>query len=229
MPSSAWKKKTKNKKQKKKKNTTWIQKTKITNVLVEQELEFEKISKLEALNISWLYVSWSSLYINPEEISNDDYAAEQIHRIIGWEKAELKRYIRKRDLRYIPIYNKISISLSEEIKTYLDEERDAIKKWILSLEKAFWKSIILSPNPYRLFPEKEIGSQIMWFTDSSWEGHYWLEWEFNTLLRWQKSHIISKKDIKNKKIGIYSILVIISFILFLISYENSYTFYITLG
>lgn len=175
-----------------------LQKTKVTSVLVEQELEFETITKLEALNISWLYVSWNALYINPEEITNDDYAAEQIYRIIDWEKAELKHYIRKRALRYIPIYNKLSISLSEEIKKYLEEERDAIKKGILSSDKSFWKSIILSPNPYRLFPEKEIASQIIWFTDSSWNWHYWIEWNFNNLLRWQKSHIISKKDINGR-------------------------------
>jgi hypothetical protein len=36
--------------------------------------------------------------------------------------------LRKRDLRYIPIINKLSIHVSEYLKNYLEEEKQALKK-----------------------------------------------------------------------------------------------------
>ena len=175
-----------------------LKKTRVSSVLVEQELDNEKAVLIQKLLLPWVYVSWNALYVNPEEIVDDDFVAHQIHSIIWWTKAELKHYIRKRDLRYIPIYNKLSIYLSEEIKKYLSEEKDALKRWIISDDRAFWKSVILTPRPNRFFPEWNLASQLIWFTDSSWNWQYWLEWEFNTLLKWQKSHIISKKDINGR-------------------------------
>ncbi len=172
-----------------------LSKSKVTSVLVESELDNEKIARVENLKLPWIYIVWQALYVNPEEIVDEDMVATQIHNIIWWNKWVFKNYIRKRDLRYIPIFNKLSISISEEIKKYLDEEKDAIKKWLLSKDKSIGSFIILESNPHRLFPEKSLASQVVWFTDSTWNGHYWIEWEFNSLLRWQKSHIISKKDI----------------------------------
>jgi hypothetical protein len=36
--------------------------------------------------------------------------------------------LRKRDLRYVPIINKLSIHVSEYLKNYLEEEKQALKK-----------------------------------------------------------------------------------------------------
>jgi len=182
-----------------------IQRTKVRSVLVEKELDSEKITLIESYKFKWVYISWNALYINPEEIINTDLVSEKISKIIWWNIADFKHYIRKRDLRYIPIYNKISITISEEIKKYLSEEKYAIKKWILNKSKSFWWFIILKPNPHRFYPENNIASQIVWFTDSAWNWHYWIEWEFNLTLRWQKSFVKSKKDINGRVIDPFSL------------------------
>jgi len=182
-----------------------LQKVKVKSVLVEKELDSEKITEIEKFKFKWVYISWNAFYVNPEEIQNIDLVSEKLYKIIWWDKAVFKKYIRKRKLKYISIYNKISISISEEIKKYLSEEKDAIKKWILDISKSFWKFIILSPNPQRFFPEKRLASQIIWFTDSIWNWHYWIEWEFNNLLKWQKSFIYSRKDINGRVIDPFNI------------------------
>jgi hypothetical protein len=40
----------------------------------------------------------------------------------------MKYLIRKRELRYVPVINKVSIGVSEYVKNYLDEEKQALKK-----------------------------------------------------------------------------------------------------
>jgi hypothetical protein len=45
-----------------------------------------------------------------------------------YDNTELQGLLKKRIVRYIPIVNKLNISLSDEIKKYIEEEKDAMKK-----------------------------------------------------------------------------------------------------
>jgi hypothetical protein len=44
------------------------------------------------------------------------------------DNEDLEYMMRKRKIRYIQILSKLSISVSEYVKTFLDEEKIAIKK-----------------------------------------------------------------------------------------------------
>ncbi|MDR1987426.1 MAG: hypothetical protein LBQ24_01305 [Candidatus Peribacteria bacterium] len=44
------------------------------------------------------------------------------------DEEDLKNLTRKRDLRYVPIMNKLSIESSDYISNYITEEKDAISK-----------------------------------------------------------------------------------------------------
>jgi hypothetical protein len=68
------------------------------------------------------------LYVNPEEIVSISSAAEQLSSVIDMSKADLEYLFRKRELRYIPIINKISIHVSEFLKSYLADEKSALNK-----------------------------------------------------------------------------------------------------
>jgi hypothetical protein len=51
-----------------------------------------------------------------------------LHPYLNKDVLELEKYLIKRKIRYVPIINKLNISLSEEIEDYIKEENDARKK-----------------------------------------------------------------------------------------------------
>lgn len=175
-----------------------LAKTKVTSVLLAEEIDNEKIISLSNLNMRWVYPNGNVLYVNPEEISDEVYVASKISSIIWIEEETVKKLIKKRELRYIPIINRISISLSDEVKKFINEENEAIKKWVLDEDKSIGGFIILDAHPSRFYPEKQVASQIVWFVDSEWVGHYWLEWYFNDLLKGKNEERVSKKDIMGR-------------------------------
>jgi|GEM_PF-1079857 hypothetical protein len=74
---------------------------------------------------------------------------------------ELKQMTKKRELRYMPIINKLSIDSSEKVKDTIREQNEAISKSILSEESSISRFFILTENPSRYYPENSVGSQII--------------------------------------------------------------------
>lgn len=177
------------------KNSSDVNRTKVTSVLLKSDLTNEESFELERLNLAWVYVNSERLYVNPEEVVQDDFVASQIQSVIGWEEENIKNLIRKRDLRYIVILRKLSISTSEYVKDELEEETQALKKWFLDEEQSIWNFIILTPNPQRFYPESNMASTVLWFVNSVWEWKYWIEWYYNNILKWKQSENYAKKDI----------------------------------
>lgn len=174
-----------------------LSQTKVTSVLLETGLGEAAITRLKWLNIVWVYPNdnWN-VYVNPEEINSPENVALELSQVLSTPEPRILHLIRKRDKRYTSILSKLSIDSSEEIKDYIKDEREAIKRGILDNEKWISNFIILEPYPQRYYPEKGIASQVTWFTDNSWVGHYWLEWYFDDILKWNDWYIISRKDIK---------------------------------
>ena len=175
-----------------------LSQTKVTSVLLEEWLDNERTSKISSLKLPWVYIVSNNLYVNPEEIIDDNFTSLKLYSVIWGNKEQIKKSLRKRTLRYIPIINKVSISVSDEIKTYISDEIKAIKQWVLTTQNSIWNFIIISSNPHRFYPENNLASQVLWFVDSEWKGHYGIEWYFNDLLRWSDSEIYSKKDINGR-------------------------------
>jgi len=169
--------------------------TKVNSVLIDKELSNEQITWVISLWIQWIYPTWSYIYANPEEISNPSLVADRLSSIIGMQKEDLAHLFRKRDLRYVPVINKLSIHISEFLKNYINDEKSAINKWILDVKKSINKFIILTPNPNRFYPENELAAQVIGFVDSEWVWHYWIEGQFNSILKWNNWKIVSRKDI----------------------------------
>lgn len=171
-----------------------IYQEKVTSVFVNLELTEEKINRVNNSNLKWVYVVNDYLYLNPEEIKWNKYTIDILTDILWYKKEDVESLVRQRNLRYVQILKKISISSWEKIKLYLEEESIAIKKWILNKENSIWNFIILEPNPHRYYPENNLAAQVIWFVDNEWVGHYWIEWYFDEILQWNSWKIVSRKD-----------------------------------
>jgi cell division protein FtsI/penicillin-binding protein 2 len=83
------------------------------------------------------------------------------------EAEELKNLTKKRNLKYIPIINRLSIEHSDYIQSYIKEERDAVSKGVLAKGDSINSFFILTPTPNRYYPEGNLASQIIGFVDNS--------------------------------------------------------------
>jgi len=175
--------------------------TKVTSVLLEQNLDEDTQNKIKNLWLQWVYVKDWKVYVNPEEVIDRDLTAQKLSLYLNIPEPRIKYLIRKRVKRYIPIINKLSIDSYEKLKSYLKSEREALKRWILQEENSIVNFIILTPYPQRYYPERNLAAQVIWFVDNSWVGHYWLEGYFNKILKWNDGYIIAKKDIKWRTIN----------------------------
>lgn len=177
-----------------------ISRTKVTSVLLRDNLTNEQAFEIEKLNIAGLYLNGSNLFVNPEEVVDDAFVANRLSLILGDEEGALKHAIRKRTLRYLSILSKLSIGTSEYVKTKMDEERQAFSRWFLKREDMFSHFIILSSNQHRYYPENGMAATVLWFVDNSWEGRYGIEGYYNHILKWKVGETYAKKDIMGRLI-----------------------------
>ena len=168
----------------------------ITSVIITRELEQKQIEELKKINLKGIYVFNKALYADPTQISNKDFTAEKLSKIIDFPKENLLHYFKLREKKYILLLKKLSIETSSEIQEVLKNEKEAYKKWYTKLENTIYRFIQLDPNPHRYYPENKTAAQVLGFVDKEGIGHYWIEWYYNELLKWEASEIIIKKDIK---------------------------------
>ncbi len=183
-----------------------VSKENITSVLLKEETTEEEQDQIERLTFSWIYINqWWSLYVNPEEISDPDSVAQALSSILWWDVETMKKSIRKRKVRYLPIIKKLSILWYEDVKEYIEEERKGIKLWTVKQEDQIYKFLILEPHADRFYPEKKLWSQIAWFLDNKLNGHYWVEWYYDSLLKWSSGKTIMIRDSRGRPIDPFSI------------------------
>jgi cell division protein FtsI/penicillin-binding protein 2 len=159
-------------------------------------LEKDAIEKILDLHYKWIYINNWNLYVNPEEIENRKILARKIAKIISFPEETVFYLIRKRKIKYIHILSKLSIDESSKLENFLKDERVSLGKWYIKEKEAISTFIILIPHHHRFYPENRIWSQIIWFVDKQWEWHYWVEWYYNEILKWEAWEIVSRKDIK---------------------------------
>jgi stage V sporulation protein D (sporulation-specific penicillin-binding protein) len=175
-----------------------LSKSQVTSVLLAESIETEKSIQILNLSMKGVYVNENNVFLNPEEIVDVNYVVKQLSSILIIPPEDIEKAAKKRAVKYIPIISRISIWLTDEVKKYLDEEKQAMKKWILDEENSIGNFIILEPQASRFYPEKQIGSQVVWFVDNAGVWHYWLEWYFNELLAGESWKIVSRKDIAGR-------------------------------
>lgn len=175
-----------------------ISQKRVTSVLLAEWVENEELTLLFSMNIPGVYINNANIYVNPQEVIWQEETAQKIASVIGWDIEDISHAIRQRDLRYVPIINKISLSVSDEIREMIVEESQAMSQGVLEKEDSISGFMILTPQPQRIYPEWQVAAQIMWFLDGQAEGHYGLEWKFNDLLQGSKGQMVSRKDIQGR-------------------------------
>lgn len=181
--------------------TKKLQKTRVTSVFVDREFDAEQIERIEKLNLKWISVKDKYIYINPElfssfsdEVKNNNI--KNLARITWMNELRLKYLTEARDLKYIPILKKISVDTSDEIKSFIKDEKQAYNRLLLKKENSIYWFFILEDNPNRFYPEETLAAQVIWFVDNDWVWHYGIEWYFNNILKWNNGSIISRQDVK---------------------------------
>ncbi|MBW7954595.1 penicillin-binding protein 2 [Candidatus Gracilibacteria bacterium] len=177
-----------------------IKRTKVTSVLLSQDLTLEKGFDLDKLNIAGIYVNGANLYVNPEEIIDENFVAKTLINYVNLDEEKIKNLIKKRDLKYLLILPKLSISSSDYLKTKIDEEKEAYKRGFIKKEDLFSSFIILQSNQHRYYPENDMASTILGFVDSSGEGHYGIEGYYDNILKGKNTENYAKKDINGRLI-----------------------------
>ena len=167
----------------------------VTSLLLATEVLDVNILKVQKLFLKGVYAKNWNVYINPEEITDKKNVSEKLAQHLPILQPRIEYLIRKRKVRYIPILQKLWIDVSDEVISYLKEEEEALNKWIIDIDASLLKYVILTPYPNRYYPEKSLASQVVWFTWNDWEWHYWIEWFFNKILKWNDWYTISKKDV----------------------------------
>lgn len=183
-----------------KKLTEKLAKNKITSVRLRESITSEDETKILTWGIVWVYPGSSWLYVNPEELTQVDLFAQKYVELFWWNISDIKHLVRSRDLRYIPIYQKLSLISSDEVEQYIEDERQALGQWVIEKSESIGGFIILNPHAQRIYPERSAWAQIIWFLDNGGVGHYWLEGYFDDVLRWNPGELVSKKDIKWRNI-----------------------------
>jgi len=173
-----------------------LSETMVTSVRLREGLNPDDEREIILWGILGVYPNENGLYVNPEELNQADAFAVKYQEKFGGEIKDILYSIRKREKRYIPIYQKLSLLNSDAIETYIEDEYTALNQWIIKKSETIWWFIILTPHAQRIYPEREIWSQIIGFLDNSWQGHYGIEWYFEDILRGNPWELISKKDIK---------------------------------
>jgi len=179
---------------------TRISKDKITSVKLREIVNPDDEKTILSWNMQWVYPSENGLYINPEELLNPQEFWDKYVALYWWDVEQIIYAVRPRDLRYIPIYQKLSIASSDEIEQYISDESQAIWQWIIDKQESIGWFIILTPHAQRIYPESLIWSQILWFLDNAGVWRYGLEWYFNDILKWNPWELVAKKDVKWRRI-----------------------------
>ncbi|KKQ18866.1 MAG: Peptidoglycan glycosyltransferase [Berkelbacteria bacterium GW2011_GWA1_36_9] len=116
----------------------------------------------------------------PRNIKNPDETAVQLATILGMGKNEIFSLINN-DKSYVP---PLKHGLTEE-------EGDKIANLKI-------RGVIVLPESKRFYPEGELGSQVLGFTNNLGEGQYGIEGYFNEQLKGFGGEISAEKDTKGR-------------------------------
>jgi len=172
-----------------------INRDRVTSVLIKDNLTVSESFEIERLNLAWVSVNSNFLYVNPEAIWDESYVAKKLTEVLWWNYETFKHLIRKRPLRYVVIYNKLSISTSNFINETIQKEKEMVRNNELDIYDSVFPFLILNSRWHRLYPENKMASSVIWFVDSSWIWRYGIEWYFDNILRWRDWDNKVKKDI----------------------------------
>ena len=160
-----------------------------------EDLSIPGITVLKAQNL---------IYANPEDIPQTRIStyARKLSAPVQIDPEVLKRLLRSRPLRYVPVMRRLTPSLSSQIRESklesLKETRLA-KRQARTLQEAQeildpLRSIALIAEHWRFYPDETIGSHVVGFLNTKGEAQYGVERTFDPQLKGQEGLISTVSD-----------------------------------
>src|SRR3972149_509888 len=123
------------------------------------------------------------VYVDLVNSKNQDKTAEDLSKVLGINKNEiLEKFKNSKSTRYIPIKRKLTEEESGKIRNLED------------------KAIGLEPEHWRVYPEKEMASQVLGYVDGDSNGAGGIEQYFNEELKGAPGLYKAESDSLGKKI-----------------------------
>lgn len=147
---------------------------------------------IEKADLSGIYIRNANLYSIPKEIESDrdrKKIASFLSELIDISEEDLNRILKGKN-RYVVIKRKVSPKVVEKIQ-------DLIKK-----DPQTFKGIGFQEKYYRLYPENEIGAQVLGFVDTQGNGQYGIEAAFNSKLQGKNGIFSSQTDVHGNQITV---------------------------
>ena len=144
------------------------------------------------------------IYANPEQVPQGRLSiyAKRLSPIIDKDVAQIRRNLRSRPLRYVPVMRQIPPAMSAQLKElFLSslEETQARKAQAPTRQAAErihdpLRSIALIPEHWRYYPDGSTASHVMGFMNTLGEAQYGIERTFHAQLRGQEGLISTLSD-----------------------------------
>jgi len=66
--------------------------------------------------------------VNPEELLERELFAQKYVNLYGGTIEDILFTVRQRDLRYVPIFQKLSLVASDEVQKYIEDEKKVLSQ-----------------------------------------------------------------------------------------------------
>jgi len=165
-----------------------------------------QMQSVRDLNLDGVYVVEESriIFADPEEISSTKIAgmARDLEPYVDMDDTVIRRLLRSKPLRYVPIMRKLPPELSlkvRELKLKSAQDTNELRADAPTREAALkindpMRSIALIPEHWRYYPDGKVASHVVGFLNSQQEAQYGIERTFNQELRGQEGRITTMSD-----------------------------------
>ena len=144
------------------------------------------------------------VFANPEEVDQDKVSgtARKLADVLEIDPDVLRRMLRSRPLRYVPVMRRLPPLLSSKIREIQQasaRETQELRKQAPTTEAAqritdpLW-SIALIPEHWRFYPDGMIASHVVGFLNTNQEAQYGIERTYDPQLRGQEGLISTVND-----------------------------------
>ena len=165
-----------------------------------------QMQQVDELDLDGVSISWDKrlIYADPEYI--DQYRISSVSRLLAaalaLDSSDLRRTLRSRQLRYVPIMHKLTPQMSlalrekklQSIKATNTRKSEAPSREAANAIQDPLRSIALIPEHWRFYPEGHIASHVVGFLNNNQESQYGIERTYDPSLRGQEGRITAVSD-----------------------------------
>ncbi|MBT5638054.1 MAG: penicillin-binding protein 2 [Candidatus Peribacter sp.] len=165
-----------------------------------------QMDEVSELNIPGVYMVRDTkiIFANPEDVPQlkiPGYSRD-LSDVVDMDSDTIKRIMRSRPLRYIPVMRKLPPDLAlkvreKKLQSYremIQLKSDSVNREAAQQINDPMRSVALIPEHWRYYPDGKVGSHVVGFLNTVQEAQYGIERTFNLELRGQEGLISTVSD-----------------------------------